>query len=144
MNQQYCTFSVADLIFGIEVSRVQEVVRAQRITRVPLAQPEVQGLINLRGQIITAIDLRRRLLLPPRPQGDSTMNVMLQTDDGIVSLTVDEIDDVVEIDQGTLEEPPPTLSAAARELVRCASKQEGRLILLLETDKAINLPNSNN
>lgn len=142
MNQ-YCTFCVDDMVFGVDVNRVQEVVRHQRMTRVPLAPSEVRGLINLRGQIVTAVDLRRKLRLPAHAKGDSSMNVMIHTPDGIVSLIVDQIDDVVEIDPTTLEEPPPTLRTEARALITAAAKQEKRLVLLLDVDQALNLSTLN-
>src|SRR3569832_2681021 len=95
---QYSTFYLDGLFFGIEVEKVQEVIRYQEMTRVPLASSVVQGLINLRGQIVTAIDLRRRLDLKPRPDGELPMNVVVRSDDGAVSLLVDEIGDVLEIE----------------------------------------------
>jgi purine-binding chemotaxis protein CheW len=117
------------------VREVQEVIRYQEMTRVPLAAPVVRGLINLRGQIVTAIDLRRRLGLPDR--GDSgehlPMNLVVRTDDGVVSLLVDEIGEVVEVDEDTFERPPPTLDGVARELVRGVYKREGSLLLVLGT-----------
>ena len=94
-SKQFSTFLVNGLFFGVDVRHVQEVIRYQEMTRVPLAPAMVQGLINLRGQIVTAIDLRRRLELAPRPADQLPMNVVVRTDDGAVSLLVDEIGDVV-------------------------------------------------
>ena len=96
-NRQFCTFFLDGLFFGVEVSKVQEVIRYQEMTRVPLAPPVVQGLINLRGQIVTAMDLRRRLELSERPVGQLPTNVVVQTEDGPMSLLVDEIGDVLEV-----------------------------------------------
>ena len=90
---QYCTFYADGHYFGLDVLKVQEVIRYQEMTRVPLAPPVVRGLINLRGQIVTAIDLRRRLELTDRPADQLPVNVVVQTDDGAVSLLVDEIGD---------------------------------------------------
>ena len=98
-------------LFGVEVQQVQEVIRYQEMTRVPLAPRWSRGLINLRGQIVTAIDLRRRLELPRRPAGALPMNVVVRTDDGAVSLLVDEIGDVVG-SASTQFEPAPELSGA--------------------------------
>src|SRR5262245_18313247 len=108
-NKQFATFLLNDLYFGVEVQQVQEVIRYQQMTRVPLAPPMIQGLIILRGQIVTAIDLRRRFEFPVRPEGDYPMNVVLRTDDGAVSFLVDEIGDVVEVQEETYERPPETL-----------------------------------
>jgi purine-binding chemotaxis protein CheW len=84
VRQQLCTFFLDDLYFGVEVQKVQEVIRYQEMTRVPLAQPVVRGLINLRGQIVTAIDMRRRLGLPALSADRLPMNVVIRTDDGPV------------------------------------------------------------
>ena len=89
--------------------QVQEVIRFQPMTPVPLAPPAVKGMINLRGQIVLAIDLRRRLSLGERREGDLPVNVVVRTPDGAVSLLVDEIGEVIEVEQSTFEAPPETL-----------------------------------
>jgi len=137
---QYCTFFLDGLFFGVPVQQVQEVIRYQELTRVPLAAPEVSGLINLRGQIVTAIDLRRRLGLPPRPEGRRPMNVVVRSEEGAVSLLVDEIGDVQEVDGSLFEPPPPTLHGPARNLIRGAYKLADRLLLVLETQHAVQVP----
>ena len=138
-NHQFCTFYVDGLFFGVEVLRVQEVIRFQEMTRVPLASNVVSGLINLRGQIVTAIDLRRRLALTERPIGQLPMNVVVRTDDGVVSLLVDEIGDVLETDESTYERPPETLTGIARQLVRGVYKLKGQLLLVLDADQTVDL-----
>ena len=138
-DQQYCTFYLEDLYFGIEVLQVQEVIRAQAMTRVPLAHPAITGLINLRGQIVEAIDLRRRLALPPRPDSRPPMNVVVRTDDGAVSLLVDEIGDVLSVEEAVFEAPPETLAAAARELISGVYKLSDRLLLILDTSRVLHL-----
>jgi purine-binding chemotaxis protein CheW len=138
-HQQFCTFFLKDLIFGVEVLKIQEVIRYQEMTPVPLAPATVNGLINLRGQIVTAIDLRNRLALPPLPEGRLPMNVVIRTDDGAVSLLVDEIGDVVEIDAGSFEAPPETVRGVARELVDGVYKLKDGLLLILNTAKTVNL-----
>src|ERR1700730_16294086 len=105
-SRQYCTFLVDGLFLGIEVCQVQEVLRYLEMTRVPLASRVVQGLINLRGQIVTALDLRRRLELADRPAEQLPMNVVVHTEAGTVSLLVDEIGDVLEISQDLFEGLP--------------------------------------
>ena len=139
-TQQYCTFALAGLTFGIEVARVQEVIRSQPMTSVPLAHEVVRGLINLRGQIVTALDLRHRLGFEPRPAGDDPMNIIVRTASGELSLLVDEIGDVVEVDGSTLEPPPATVDGAARELIVGVYKLDGSLLLVLDTDEAVKLP----
>ena len=142
--KQFTTFFLDGLFFGVEVRKVQEVIRYQEMTRVPIAPPMIQGLINLRGQIVTAIDLRRRLELPPRPEGKLPMNVVLRTDEGAVSLLVDEIGDVVEIQDEAYERPPETLQGVARELVTGVYKLKDRLLLILDTERAVCLPTNFN
>jgi purine-binding chemotaxis protein CheW len=136
---QYCTFYVAGHYFGLEVLKVQEIIRYQQITRVPLAAPVVSGLINLRGQIVTALDMRRRLELEERPAGQLPVNVVVQTDDGAVSLLVDEIGDVRAIRDQTLEAPPETLQGGARELIRGAYKMPDQLLLILNAEKVVDV-----
>jgi len=142
-SSQFCTFYVDGLFFGVDVLRVQEVIRYQEMTRVPLASEVVSGLINLRGQIVTAIDLRRRLVLSERPAGQLPMNVVVRTDDGAVSLLVDEIGDVLEVDESTFERPPGTLTGVARQLVRGVYKLKDRLLLIIDTQQTVDLHEKN-
>src|SRR5438477_10638336 len=107
-EHRYCTFFVDGHYFGVDVLKVQEIIRFQEMTRVPLAPPVVRGLINLRGQIVTALDLRRRLQLPDQAADRKPINVVVHTDEGAVSLLVDEIGDVIAVPEGDLEPPPPT------------------------------------
>ena len=90
-RRQFCTFFLDGLRFGVDVQKVQEVVPYQEMTRVPLAPPAVRGLLNLRGQIVTGIDLRHRLDLPPRADDRLPVNVVLRGEDSPVSFLVDEI-----------------------------------------------------
>ncbi len=136
-ERQYCTFFLDGHYFGIDVLQVQEVIRHQPMTRVPLAPAVIRGLINLRGQIVTAIDLRRRFEMPDRAAGELPVNVVVQTDDGAVSLLVDEIGDVLEAPEEAFERPPETLQGTARELIRGAYKLDGRLLLILDTARAV-------
>ncbi len=138
-TKQFCTFFLNGLFFGVEVLNVQEVLRYQEMTRVPLASPTVRGLINLRGQIVTALDLRQRLELPERCADQKPMNVVVRTGDGAVSLLVDEIGDVVEIADDIYEPPPETLTGVARELVRGVYKMKDRLLLVLDTERTVSL-----
>jgi purine-binding chemotaxis protein CheW len=137
--QQFCTFYVDRQFFGVPVQQVQEVIRYQEMTRVPLVPRVIRGLINLRGQIVVAIDLRRRLNSPERPENQLPMNVVVRTPDGALSLLVDEIGDVLEVQEETFERPPETLQGIARELVSGVHKLSGGLLLILDTEKAVNV-----
>jgi purine-binding chemotaxis protein CheW len=131
---QYCTFKVDHLLIGIEVWRVQEVIRNQPMTFVPLAPREVRGLINLRGQIVTAIDVRHRLGLPCPPDGSAPMNAVIRLDDEVVSLLVDEAGEVVEPSPESYEPVPSTASPQIRAMCTGTFKLEGSLLLVLDTD----------
>ncbi|MGP8245429.1 MAG: chemotaxis protein CheW [Bryobacteraceae bacterium] len=134
-SRQYATFFVDGLFFGIDVLEVQEVLRYQEMTRVPLAPEVIEGLINLRGQIVTAIDMRRRLGLRPRTGGRTPMNTVVRTEEGAVSLLVDEIGDVIAVDANTFERVPDNVTPEARELLQGVYKQKDRLLLILDTKK---------
>ena len=135
--RQLCTFFLHGLYLGVDVTRVQEVIRYQAMTRVPLAAPEVRGLINLRGQIVTALELRTRLALPPRPDTEKPMNVVIRTGNSTVSLLVDEIGDVVEVREDAFERVPETLPSAMRELFQGVYKLSPRLLLVLDPERAV-------
>ena len=143
-SKQYATFHLNGLFLGVEVRKVQEVIRYQEMTRVPLAPTMIQGLINLRGQIVTAIDLRRRFEFTALEDGRRPMNVVVKSDEGAVSLLVDEIGDVVEIEDEAYERPPETLKGATRELVTGVYKLKNQLLLVLDTERAINLTSAHN
>ena len=138
-GRQFCTFYVDGHYFGLDVLRVQEVIRYQEMTRAPLAPPAVRGLINLRGQIVTAIDLRRRLDLGELPAGQLPVNVVVRTDDGAVSLLVDEIGDVLEVRDEDFEPRPETLKGQVRDLIQGAYKLPKRLLLILDTSKVVSV-----
>ncbi len=127
------------LNFGVEVEKVQEVFRYQEMTRVPLAPPVLQGLINLRGQIIPALDPHYRLEMKEREEGQLPMNVVVRTADGVVSLLVDEISDVLEASPRDFESPPDNIKGVTRDLVRGVYKLDKQLLLILDTDKAIEI-----
>lgn len=136
-SRQYATFVVDDLFFGVDVLRVQEVLRYQEMTAVPRSDGVIGGLINLRGQIVTALDMRKRLNLERRGDGETPMNVVLRSDHGGVSLLVDDIGDVIEVDPESFEAPPATLQRAGRELLEGVCKLEDRLLLILASDQVL-------
>jgi purine-binding chemotaxis protein CheW len=136
---QLSTFVVNGYLFGVEVATVQEVIRCQSMTRVPLAPPAFGGLVNLRGQVITAIDLRRRLGFPDRTAGELPMDVIVRTRDGLMCLLVDQIGDVVDVSEEAFEEPPDTLLGVARALIRRVYKLDDSLLLLLDVEGAVEL-----
>ena len=137
---QFSTFFVGDLYFGVDVLHVQEVLRAQHMTSVPQAPDVIEGLINLRGQIVIAIDMRRRLLLPPKAEDHpGSMNMVVRTAHGAVSLLVDEIGDVLDMDPSSYEPPPDNLARAAKDLIRGVYKLKDRLLLVLDEQRTVDL-----
>ena len=134
---QLCTFLLDRRWFAVPVDDVQEVLRFHDMTRVPLAPKAVVGLINLRGLIVPAIDLRTRLELPPRAEGCRPMNVVVRTSDGPKALLVDEIGEVLEFANDAFEPPPHTVRGPARDLICGTYKQPNALIHLLDVSKTV-------
>lgn len=134
-TRQYSTFYLDKLLFGVESQKIQEVMRFLELTAVPLAPTAVSGLMNLRGQIVIALDLRHRLHLAPRPEGVLPMCVVVRADDGAVSLLVDDIGDVVEVDDASFEPPPETLRRELRSVIVGVHKLERRLMHVLDADR---------
>jgi purine-binding chemotaxis protein CheW len=134
-SRQYATFEVADQLFGVEVNAVQEVLAFSEYTAVPLAPASVAGLFNLRGQVIAAVDLRVRLGMPAQTLDGPVMNVILRAEGEPVSLLVDRIGDVIELDE-EIEPLPDTISGPRRDLVLGTLKLEDRLMLALDVAKA--------
>jgi len=118
-SRQYATFRVADLFFGIEVLKVQELIRQQEMSPVPLAPRAIEGLINLRGQIVIAIDTRRSLGLPPAEGEDQRVNIVIKSGDAIISLLVDEISDVIDVPLAAYAPVPDNMPAEQRQLIEC-------------------------
>ncbi|TIC85964.1 chemotaxis protein CheW [Nocardioides sp. GY 10113] len=141
---QHCTFWVDGLHFGIDVQHVQEVLRQHQVTVVPRAAEAVRGVINLRGQIVTALDLRSRLRLPgPTADGADgaeagaeapvpAMNVVVRSRGEVVSLVVDDIGDVISTGDLPLEPAPATLAASVRDVLHGVVSLEESILLVLD------------
>ena len=134
---QLSTFHVGQYLFGVEVSLVQEIVRLQTITPVPLSGREIAGLINLRGEVLTAVDLRSRLGLPPPENDRDPINVVVRVDEEPVSLLVDEIGGVQEVSAVPFEATPTTVDAHVRHLLLGAYTLPDRLLLSLDARKVL-------
>ena len=138
MAQQFCTFYVGDLFLGIEVERVQEVLRDSDITPVPTAPTSVRGLINLRGQIVTAVDLGTRFGMTDH-EGQGSTVLVLDAGSSLLSFVVDRAGDVVEVNDESFEKPPDTLKGEARRLIRGTYKLQKTLLLVLDVEHALEL-----
>ncbi len=141
MPSQLCTFRVSDAWCGVDVRAVQEVVLVRGITRVPLAPDAVRGLINLRGQIVTVIDLRRRLGFSH--QQAAHHGVVICHDGHVVGLLVDEIGDVVDVGSNLLADPPATIGPLGRTLISCAYKLAPELVVSLSVEGLLAFEDSN-
>ena len=137
---QLSTFHIGKYLFGVDVALVQEIVRLQSMTPVPLSSPDIAGLINLRGEVLTAIDLRTRLRLPGASGGREPVNVVVRVDEEPVSLLVDEIGGVTEVSQVPFESTPPTVEPHVRELLLGAYTLPDRLLLSLDARKVLAIP----
>jgi purine-binding chemotaxis protein CheW len=137
-NKQFCTFRLGDLFLGIDVIQVQEILRPQEMTHVPHAPSEVRGLINLRGQIVTAIDLRELLHVPPceETSKEEQMNIVVRTCEGTVSFLVDAIGDVLDI-PGSLRAPLPNTIPHDSTYFSSVFKLEDRLLIVLEPERVM-------
>ncbi len=136
-TRNLCTFWLAEHCYGVDVLDVQEVLMVHELTRVPCAPPVVEGLMNLRGLILTAIDLRRRMGLPRRDPSLTPSSIVIRADDGPVSLLVDRIGDVVEACPESFEEVSDLPTGGPRDLVVGAYKLDGVLLLELDTKQLI-------
>lgn len=136
-TRRYASCRVGHLLVGIQVDAVQEVTAGVELTPVPLASSVVSGLLNLRGRIVTAIDLRRSLQLADRPPDQPPITLILRADGGSIGLLVDAIGDVLEVDEDDFEPPPGTLRGRLRELITGAYKLDRGLLLVLNTERAV-------
>jgi len=136
MSRQLATFTVDGARYGVDVLLVREALRFQARTPVPLSPAGVAGLVNLRGEVVLAVDLRVRLGLEPLAEDANPMMVVVQVDDEPISLLVDEVGDVVDVDEAQFETPPDTLPTELREVIRGAYKLPSGLLLDLDVTRA--------
>ena len=136
-GQVFVTLTLADQLCGIPVLGVRDVLAEQTITRIPLAPPEIAGSLNLRGRIVTAIDLRRRLRLPAAPAGARRMSVVAEQAGELYALLVDQVAEVMRLDTTQFEHNPPTLSSAWAEYSHGIYRLEGRLLVVLDTARLL-------
>ena len=137
---QLCTFRLGSLFLGVDVLDVQEVLYHADVTSVPHAADAVSGLINLRGQIATTIDLRTRLGVESDDEPGRPTHVVVRSSGESVSLLVDRIGDVLEVDPDLYEAPPETMDDATRDLILGAYKLEEELLLILDVARVVNIP----
>ena len=141
-TQRYSTFLLNGICFGVAIERVQEVLEYQEITPVPLSPAVLPGIINLRGQILTTIDLKSRLELATSETSERPMMMVVRTSEGPMTLLVDRIGPVLDVDPSLFEKPTETLKPAVHAVTTHVCKLEKNLLLVLDTEKVIRLPES--
>lgn len=138
-DRQFVTLTVADQLCGVPVLGVRDILGEQVITRIPLAPPEVAGSLNLRGRIVTAIDLRRRLGLPSAPPGAKRMSVVAEQGGELYALLVDQVSEVMRVSAGAFERNPPTLPALWARFSTGIYRLEDQLLVVLDVGKLLAL-----
>lgn len=140
-RQDYVTMTIADQMFGIPVLQVQDVLGHQRITRIPLAPPEVAGSLNLRGRIVTAIDVRLRLGLTARSKDKPGMSIVVDLRGELYSLMVDSVGEVLSLSNEDFERNPATLDGRWREVSTGIYRLNGQLMVVLDVPRLLNFAN---
>jgi purine-binding chemotaxis protein CheW len=138
-NQVLVTLTVGEQLCGVPVLAVRDILGEQTITRIPLAPPEIAGSLNLRGRIVTAIDLRRRLRLPPAPPGQARMSVVAEQGGELYALLVDQVSEVLSLDASMFERNPPTLEKSWAEFSTGIFRLDGRLLVVLDVSRLLAL-----
>lgn len=138
-EQVFVTLTVADQLCGVPVLAVRDILGEQTITRIPLAPPEIAGSLNLRGRIVTAIDLRCRLRLPPPPAGQKRMSVVAEQGGELYALLVDGVSEVMSLKASSFERNPPTLPKGWAEFSSGIYRLDGRLLVVLDVGRVLNM-----
>ena len=140
-SMDFVTMTIANQLFGIPVLQVQDVLGHQRITRIPLAPPEVAGSLNLRGRIVTAIDVRLRLGLPGRQKDKPEMSIVVDLRGELYSLIVDAVGEVLSLSTDDFERNPATLDARWREVSTGIYRLNNQLMVVLDVSRLLNFAN---
>jgi len=135
-KEDFVTFFIAEQLFGIPVLKVQDVLSAHNITRIPLAPPEIAGSLNLRGRVVTAMDVRLRLGLPAR-ESESSMSIVAEHDGELYSLMVDSVGEVLALKTSDWERNPPTLDPKFREYSLGIYRLERKLLVVLDVNRLL-------
>lgn len=139
MLVEYVTVMLADQLFGLPISRVQDVFMLERLTRVPLSQPEIAGVLNLRGRIVTAIDMRKRLGLPKRQDDKKPMAIGIESKGESYGLLIDQVGEVLKLDETVREPNPVNLDARLARVSAGVHRLEGQLLVVLDVDRVLDM-----
>jgi purine-binding chemotaxis protein CheW len=138
-STEYVTVTIGEQLFGLPISRVQDVFVPEKLTRVPLAPPEVAGVLNLRGRIVTAIDMRRRLDLAPRADGKPVMAVGIDTRGESYGLLVDAVGEVLKFPASACEPKPANLDDRWARVASDVIRMDGQLLVVLDVDRVLDI-----
>ncbi|MDC7785122.1 chemotaxis protein CheW [Rhodoplanes sp. TEM] len=136
---EYVTVMLGEQLFGLPISRVQDVFMLERLTRVPLSQPEIAGVLNLRGRIVTAIDMRRRLGLPKREDGKKPMAIGIESKGESYGLLIDTVGEVLKLDENNREPNPVNLDARLARVSAGVHRLDGQLLVVLDVDRVLDM-----
>lgn len=136
-DQEFVTVTICGQLFGLPVLMVRDILGPQRLTRVPLARRDVAGALNLRGRIVTAIDVRQRLSLPLRGEGQTLMNVVVDHKNELYCLIVDQVGEVLRLSPNSYEPNPPTLNREWREVSDGVYRLDGNLLSVLNVERLL-------
>jgi purine-binding chemotaxis protein CheW len=136
---EYVTVMIGEQLFGLPISRVQDVFMPERLTRVPLASSDVAGVLNLRGRIVTAIDMRRRLGMPSRTDGRPPMAVGIELKGESYGLLIDTVGEVLKLADGTREANPVNLDRQLARVSGGVHRLEGQLMVILDVDRVLEM-----
>jgi purine-binding chemotaxis protein CheW len=140
-HAEYVTVMIGDQLFGLPIARVQDVFVPERLTRVPLAPPEVAGILNLRGRVVTAIDMRSRLDLGTRPQGQPLIAIGIECRGESYGLLVDSVGEVMKLASSACEPKPVNLDPRLGRVAAGVFKLEGQLLVVLDVDRVLDIKN---
>ena len=138
----YVTVFISDQLFGIPVLEVHDVLRGLNLTKIPLAPPEVAGALNLRGRIVTAIDVRQRLGLPEREEDENSMSIVVEHQGEPYSLLIDSVGEVLSLDLNELQPTPVTLNSCWKEISGGVYRLENKLLVLMQIEQLLNFADS--
>lgn len=136
---EYVTVLIGEQLFGLPISRVQDVFMPDRLTRVPLSAPEIAGVLNLRGRIVTAIDMRRRLDLPPREDGRASMAIGIEFKGESYGLLIDTVGEVHKLADDTMEANPVNLDQRLSRVAAGVHRLDGQLMVVLDVDRVLEM-----
>lgn len=138
-EKEFITMQIGDYYFGVSVLAVQDVLRSHKIMKIPLTPPMVAGSLNLRGRIVTAIDMRQRLGMERFKQTDSPMHVVVQYRDELFSLLVNKVGDVMSLSMDQFEKTPTNLENEWRDMAAGVFKLDGKLLIILDVTGVIGM-----